>query len=505
MQNPPGVPFQPVPEPRLAATLVILRDRNGRLEVLLTRRPDHFRFMGGAVVFPGGALDAGDCDPGWAYVSQLRPEEAAAMLGDRFDPAVALGLFVCALREAAEEVGFLADPTPGARGARNEAHDPERFLRAWLSTGETLPTGALAPAGRWVTPLGAPVRFDTQFFVARAEAEWEPVSEPREVAACWWQTPPAALEDLGAGQTVMAPPTIEMLQRLAEVPSVDAAVTSLQGPASPSSISSTRLSPLVHVVLAPNPGVMTGPGTNTYVVGSGGRTLVLDPAVDDPVYLDSVLDAAGGVAGICVTHRHSDHVGGVAALVARTGAPVYAYGREPIGGIDVVPAADGDVIGDASLPLQVIHTPGHARDHLCFYISGAASLFSGDTVLGEGTAVIAPPEGDMAAYLDSLRRLRELHIDRIYPGHFRALDGGAAVLDAYLDHRAARERAIVDAVASGAEDIDDIVARVYAGTAAALLPAAALSARAHLDMLEAAGAVTRAGERWTIATTRGRA
>ena len=429
------------PEPRLAATLVIVRDAGRGLEVLLTVRPKTMRFMGGAVVFPGGAVDPGD-----------RDERATA------------------LREATEEVGF-------------PPSDPD----------------LLVPAGRWVTPLGAPVRFDTHFFITEAPSGWEPVPNPSEVSEAFWSSAAEALTGLASGSFAMAPPTVEMLQRLDAFGGVAEAVegfTSNEGIGN-ERILSMRLSPFVHVVLAPNPGVMTGPGTNTYIFGVG-PTYVIDPAVDDEEYLETVMTVAGSVDGILVTHRHPDHVGGVARLREMTGAPVHAFGDEPAGGVSVVPIADGTRFESGAGALVALHTPGHASDHLCFYVDGAASLFAGDNVMGEGTAVIAPPDGSMTQYMRSLERLRTLHIDRIYPGHFRPLDGGRAVIDGYIEHRLAREAKIVAALADGAHDLDAIVASAYADTPQELHAVARFSALAHIDKLMDEGRVEGDDDGWTL-------
>lgn len=478
-------PSRETSAPRAAATLVLLRDSASGPEVLLTRRPAGLRFMGGATVFPGGSIDAADLDDRWERASAVSRADAAAALAP-VDDTLALGAFVCAIRETFEEVGWVATDSAGPSLRRSDAEDPGRFLQRCLDDGVVLATDRLVPAGRWVTPQGSPVRFDTFFFVTDAGSAWTPTADPGEVDALWWSSPGDALAENVAGRSLMAPPTIEMLQRLDGYERVGDILQSLRPPVSEPGIRPTRLSPLVQVVLAPNPGVMTGPGTNTYIVGSA-PAMVIDPAVDDRAYIDAVAATAGDVAAILVTHRHPDHIGGAAALTARTGAEVRAWGTAPAGNAPVSPLSDGEVLTAGGARMHVLHTPGHASDHLCFWLEGGASLFSGDNVLGEGTAVIAPPDGDMGAYLSSLRRLLTFRLSRIYPGHWGPLDGGAAVIDRYIAHRMERETSIVEALRAGAATVEEIVARVYSDTPAHLHPIAAYSTRAHLELLEETG------------------
>ena len=482
--------------PRPAATLVLLRQGSESPELLLTTRPKELRFMGGAAVFPGGAMAQADRDPRWRELSTTSPEEAAALLGVG-DGEEALGFFICALRETFEEVGLLLADGAVASVDRADADDADAFLQRCLSARIRLRTDVLRPIGSWVTPLGAPVRFDTRFFVAPAPAGWQPEPDVREVDRCWWTTAGAALDELAAGDVMMAPPTIEMLQKLLGHSTVDEVTSSLvTTPVGSGGLISVRLSPLVHVVLAPNPGVMTGPGTNTYIVGTG-PVCVIDPAVDDPAYLDEVATRAGEVGAIFVTHRHPDHVGGVAALAERFRCPVRAYGDEPIAGVPVEPVTDGEEISVGDTSLRALYTPGHASDHLCFLLEAAASLFAGDNILGEGTAVIAPPDGNMADYLATLRRLRDLHIDRIFPGHFRPLDGGRAVIDGYLAHRQHRREAVLAALRAGASTPEEIVSVVYTDTPEPLHAVAALQVRSMLGLLEEEGVAERSEERWS--------
>jgi glyoxylase-like metal-dependent hydrolase (beta-lactamase superfamily II)/8-oxo-dGTP pyrophosphatase MutT (NUDIX family) len=475
-------------EPRAAATLVILREGSGGPEVLITIRPKELRFMGGVAVFPGGAIAPEDADSRWERCSTLDRAGAGAAL--EMDPEHALAAYICAIRESFEEVRFL--PASGGR-MPPATPEPSDFLAECLAGDIHLQTDRLVPAGRWVTPLGSPIRFDARFFVTEASPEWEPSPDPREVADAFWSTPADALSRWESGDLLMAPPTVEMLQRLVLGTDVASILMELSGQSETGAAVETH-STFVRRVVAPNPGLMTGPGTNSYIVGAG-PVCVFDPAVDDEGYIDELMNIAD-IAAIVVTHRHPDHVGGVKALAERSGAKVRAYGPEDAGGVPVRPVEDGEVIEVGGVRLRALFTPGHAPDHLCFYFEGAASLFSGDNILGFGTAVISPPEGNMKTYIASLERLRSLHISRIYPGHFPPLDGGDAIVEGYLKHRNDRNEAIVAAVGSGAGSIEEIVAIVYADVSTELHPIAEHQVQAHLELLEEKGRLFRSGNRW---------
>jgi glyoxylase-like metal-dependent hydrolase (beta-lactamase superfamily II)/8-oxo-dGTP pyrophosphatase MutT (NUDIX family) len=476
-------------EPRPASTVVPLRDSDHGLELLITVRPRSMRFMGGATVFPGGAVSDSDRDPRWDEASMLSAEEAAERLGEP-DPRTAVAAYICAMREAFEEVGFIAGHGPVERLERSDAGSPTGFLDACLRHGVRLASELLHPAGRWITPLGSSIRFDARFFIVEAPAGWEPAPDPGEVAECRWITAEDALDDFAEGRAVMAPPTVEMLQILKGRRTSRSVIDGLKQNkvGEGDFILRAPVAPLTELLLAPNPSLMTGPGTNTYVVGDGPRAVV-DPGVDDPAFIEAVMEAAGEIGSILVTHRHPDHVGGIEALVKQTGAVVRAFGQEPAGGMDVVPLEDEEEIEVPGTTLKALHTPGHASDHLCFLMD--RWLFAGDNVLGEGTSVIAPPEGSMSAYLKSLRRLRELPIENLLTGHFRPLDDAHRVIDRYIEHRLEREQLIVDALRSDATSLDEIVASAYSDTPKELHPVARHSALAHLEMLEEAGRVER--------------
>ena len=256
----------------------------------------------------------------------------------------------------------------------------------------------------------------------------------------------------------------------------------------------SALSPLVRRIVAPNPSMMTGPGTNTYLVGID-EIVVVDPGPDIESHLDAIAGCGGDrIRWIVCTHTHEDHSPGVAGLKARTGAEVLAFDARDDLEIDR-PMADGDVIEATEFVLRAIHTPGHASNHLCFLLEQERMLFSGDHIMEGSTVVIAPPDGDMAAYLASLERLsnRRLRLRTIAPGHGHLIDDPAARLAGYLNHRLEREATILAALEAGALTVDQLVDRVYTDLPLPLRPAAASTTYAHLLKLVAEGRVSGTG------------
>jgi len=254
--------------------------------------------------------------------------------------------------------------------------------------------------------------------------------------------------------------------------------------------------PRARCVLAPNPSPMTLDGTNTWLIAEPGAdaAIVVDPGPRDEGHLLRVRDlaekAGHRVALIVLTHRHSDHSAGAARFAALTGAPVRAV--DPAQRLGDEGLAAGDVLTDAGCELRVLATPGHTSDSVCLQLPADGAVFTGDTVLGRGTTVIAQ-DGSLTDYLASLHRLRaladETDLRVLLPGHGPLLASPASTLDFYLAHRAERLAEIRAALASGDTTPAQIVARVYAAVDPVLWPPARASVRAQLDYLAARGEV----------------
>ncbi|MEO0400243.1 MAG: MBL fold metallo-hydrolase [Pseudomonadota bacterium] len=277
-----------------------------------------------------------------------------------------------------------------------------------------------------------------------------------------------------------------------------------------------QLSPLIRRVIANNPGPFTFTGTGTYIVGAaeGGESVaVIDPGPDLPAHFDALEAAINGarVSHILITHTHGDHCGGARAFADRVGAPIYAYGAHPIADAENdAPAldeggdygfradetlADGDTVtassatSDGGWTLQAVHTPGHLSNHLCFALQEENALFSGDHVMGWATSVVAPPDGNMAAYLKSLDKLLERTDARYYPTHGAPINQPQRFVRAVKAHRLIRDGQIIEQLKAGRTQIKDMVPTIYAGVDPRLHGAAALNVLAHLIRLVEIGSV----------------
>lgn len=515
-------------------------------------------FLPGAYVFPGGALDATDRDPRAARrVAGLADERASAQLGL---PSGGLAYWIAAARECFEESGILI--ATDAEGAPVAPERAERLAhwRAPLNAGERtfaelletedlyVPAREIVYFSHWITAAGRPRRFNTRFFVARAPDAQSGAHDESETVHSFWVSPREALARHGRGEIEIIFPTrtsLEDLGRFATAAAaveharslgdieVNAAVWALDHEGSkrlfrradpqyfeihwcdPEETGETcfviqpgvpkRLDRRVVRLTAPNPGFMTGPGTNSYLIG-GEELAVIDPgpAIDD--HVEALLAAgAGRIRWILCTHTHPDHSPAAALLKARTGATVLGRARPEHGNQDHSFAPDrvledGERLSLAGVTLRVLHTPGHASNHLCYLLEETRMLFTGDHVMQGSTVVINPPDGDMRVYLASLERLLAEEIAIFAPGHGHLIGAPHKELRRLIAHRMAREAKVTAAIRRlGSPTLEELVATVYDDVPARVHAVAARSLAAHLAKLVAERAVRVAGPHYTIA------
>jgi len=266
----------------------------------------------------------------------------------------------------------------------------------------------------------------------------------------------------------------------------------------------TDLAPGVRRLVAPNPGLMTGPGTNTYVLGEA-EVAVLDPGPFIEAHIDAIRDAAPGlIRWILVTHTHRDHSPAALALAKVTGARL--MGRPPPPGSwqdeDFSPDTrmdDGDRLRTDEFTIRAVHTPGHASNHLCYLHEGLGWLFTGDHIMNGSTVVIDPPDGNMNDYLRSLRRLKQFELTKLAPGHGDLLDDPDGEVDWIVEHRMDREAKVIASLSTYHEKTEDeLVSEVYNEVGPHLHPVATRSLLAHLIKLEEDGTARETGSGWIL-------
>ena len=488
---------EPAP-PRAAAVVVLVRPGERGPEVFWLRRETTLSFAAGFYAFPGGRVDEADAR---VEVVGATGEEAT--------------LRAAAARELFEETGVLRargrPPPPGAlREARAALLQAERpFADVLSALGLRLFAEDFPSAGRWVTPSWMPVRFDARFFLAEVPSGTAAEVWPGELAEGAWVRPEDALLAWANGQALLHPPNHFTLEALLEAPSLEAARTRMvQAPSTEGPLAHpVEFQRGVGLLALRTPTLFPATHTNCWLLGTG-EVLVVDPGAAEPGEVDRLvarldaLERAGlRACAIFLTHHHLDHVGGVAPLVARLGLPVWCHPRTA-DRLEVKASrllAEGEVLtleGSPDMHWRVLHTPGHARGHLCLVDEASRAAVVGDMVAGVGTILIDPPEGEMAEYLRQLRRLRDLPVRALYPAHGPPLPDGPVALERYLAHRAAREARVKAVLGPEPRSLEELAQEAYADTPTAWPPVAERSTLAILEKLLAEAEARRVGERW---------
>jgi glyoxylase-like metal-dependent hydrolase (beta-lactamase superfamily II)/8-oxo-dGTP pyrophosphatase MutT (NUDIX family) len=525
---------------RPAATLVLTRDTENGIEVLLLQRTWEAIFLPGYYVFPGGAVNEQESE---AQPHVVGVEDADISQTMSLDEGGA-DFMLAAVRECFEEAGILLaqdgsgqligaeHPVLGERDAL--FRDEVSLAQLCEKHGLVVPLDRLAYLSHWVTPPGPPRRFDTRFFVAVAPEGQRAGHDGQETIDHVWMSPAQALEEHREGQRLLGLPTIRSLRVLCDFnttaelmryahanppeafptdpwPALRKGKPVMLEPNAPAYDEAVKLDPegegttraeivpgqAVEVaagvvrLTAPNPGMMTGPGTNTYILGFE-RFTVIDPGPAHEAHIEKILEVTGGVVDqVLVTHTHLDHSPAVSVLKERTGCRVFGWPAPEGAGQDQSFKADdepehGDLIVSEAGILKVIHTPGHASNHLCFLLTDQELLFSGDHIMQGSTVVINPPDGDMKAYVESLYELLEEPVRFIAPAHGFLMGQPEAVIDYLITHRLSREHKIFRALEALAPvSLKDLTAKAYDDVPAAIHGLAARSALAHLLKLEA--------------------
>jgi len=488
--------------PKDAAAVILLREGTDKAvpSVFWVRRNERMAFLGGFHAFPGGQRDAADAE---VLVDNAADRETATMIA-------------CAARELFEELCVLV-----ARGAETLTKGQRASLLDDLESGRMtfpallkhyglrLDAGDFTFAGRWVTPPFSPRRFDTWFFLATCPAKQQPqVTGDAELESGEWTTAREAVARWESSEVLTAPPVLHALKTLAGGITDDLVSRFL-------SVPQAHAEPVRRIEFRPGfvcfpvrtPTKPPATHTNCYLVGSR-EFVVIDPASpyeEEQQALAACVDellAEGRVfREIILTHLHPDHVGGVGALVEHLGgrAAVAAHRltAEALAGTVRVDRLieDEEVIelaGEPHLFLRALHTPGHARGHLCFYEERTGALLTGDNIVGLGSVLIDPPEGNMQDYLRSLERLRSLpNLTVLFGAHGPAIGGPRAKIEEYVAHRLEREAKILEAVREGASTTPEIVARVYTDVHPKAHAMAERAVLAHLEKLAAENLVAR--------------
>ncbi|NKB38524.1 MAG: MBL fold metallo-hydrolase [Gammaproteobacteria bacterium] len=488
---------------KFASTVILSRGSGLELEVYLALRAPELRFFGGYWVFPGGNLN--------------RKVDSHS----ESDP-LELALLRCVVRETLEEINILGSllGTSFSDEQKNELKDLiKNSPKQWQSFLADYDTSLenINPVHRVTTPEFFPVRFDTQFTHVNLLDNESPQIDNYELVDGRFMKPIEAVYAWEQGKMEIAPPVLFLLRLLSEH---GLEVFKNKAKDEESLLNTGKLhriffSPGIFMAPLRTPTLPPATTTNTIIIGTD-SLFIIDPATPDKEEqqrlfdeMDALINQGKKFEAILLTHHHEDHVGAVNAVSQRYQLPVRAhkecYARIESGFIKGEALKEGDRLELGTAPdgskdwhLAVMHTPGHAVDHLCYLESRYQAAVVGDMLSTISTILIDPPEGHMQTYLDNLQRLSEQGIKTLYPAHGPANRDGVALIKQFLEHRKHREKAVINALNYKSQSIDDLLPKIYDDVPKAVYPIASRSLLAGLIKLEEDNICTQDKNGWCL-------
>ncbi|HBI82472.1 MAG TPA: hypothetical protein DDY24_01980 [Alcaligenaceae bacterium] len=548
--------------PKPAATVILARDTENGLEVFMMKRTTNVAFAKGMHVFPGGSVDETDhSEEMHALCHGLDDTLASRQLGIEKG---GLSYWVAAVRECFEEAGLFLGYASGLHSFEHTESKTDRLAmhRAALAENELsfvqmlqvenlkVAADQLIYYSHWVTQPGRPRRYDTRFFVAQAPSGQIAMHDNSETVAHLWVRPSEALDLHKRGELDLMFPTIKTLESMTHFHRVQDLLAyarskpqiPLMAPRSsvakdgsirlliPSDYAFAEVAKLdphdkgtaksdiepghpvklatdIWRLTAPNPGMMTGPGTNTYLIGNSKSGIaVIDPGPALDEHIEAILQLAEGpIKWILCTHTHRDHSPAAKVLKSMTGAQLIGMSAPMHAGQDQEFVPDltprhREVLRIAGTHLRAIHTPGHASNHFCYLHEIEKIMFTGDHIMQGSTVVINPPDGDMQVYLESLKMIANESMEYLAPGHGFLIGKPVEAIERLLIHRLDRENKVISALkgSNQPQSIEQLVAMVYQDTPPQRHAMAMRSLLAHLLKLKHEGRTIQNPDGWIL-------
>ena len=484
---------------KISSAIILTRKRKQGLEVYLVKRSPKLRFFGGYWAFPGGNIDPID------YHHEHE--------------ALDIALKRCAIRELLEELNLLST-TLGRQISDSEKEAYKGLLKGEPQQWQDLIRGVegnIEAVCTFITPAFAPVRYETQFMHIDVPDYETPVIDNQELVDGRFLPPQEAVDAWENGDMEIAPPVLLLLRLLAahDINTFRIKAQRIAQSFANGALHSVFFSPGIFTAPLPTPTLPPATTTNTFIVGHE-KLYIIDPATPEPSEqqrlfnkMDELIAAGKTFQSILLTHHHADHVGAVAATSRGYQLPVRAHSLcyERLSGDFICgePIQDGDILDLGTSPngktdwhMQVLHTPGHAVDHVCFIENCYHALIAGDMLSTVSTIVIDPPEGHMHTYLDSLKKILTHPIKTLHPAHGPSHRDGRTLIKQYLKHRQDREEAIIAALSTTPRPLDALLPIAYADVPTPARSVAKRSLLAGLIKLKEDGVCQQTGQGWQL-------